>query len=197
MLKPILLGGAMLLAIPALAQTTGSGSAGSADQGSMGTTTNDHDPTQSGDQAMQGGGTGTIGSQVNGGTTSSSPGMGTGSTAQTDMHGCSQGASASAAGSANSGGARGTAASTCGTMQNGTMSGSQSASGTGTGMGTGTGSGTWSGSGTASAGTGTGSGTGMGTGSYTGTGGPYTGARSYPPCTRTRTDSCTQRGRRR
>jgi hypothetical protein len=189
MLKPILMAGAMLLAIPALAQTTGSGSAGTT-QDPVGTTSNDHDPTQSGDQAMPASGTGTIGTQVNGGTTSSSPGMGAGATAQTDMHGCSQGAAASAAGSANSGGTRGTAASTCGTMQHGAMTGSTTASGTGTGS--------WSGSGTASTGTGSGSAmtTGTGSASYTGTGGPYQGTRSYPPCTRTRTDNCRQRGGR-
>jgi hypothetical protein len=193
MLKPILIGGAMLLALPALAQTTGSGGTS---QDPVGTTTNDHDPTQSGDQAMTGAGTGTIGSQVNGGTTTSSPGMGAGATAQTNMHGCSQGAAASAARSANSGGTRGTAASTCGTMQHGAMTGS-----TATASGTGTGGGTWSGSGTAS-GTGTGSGTWSGSGTatggagYTGTGGPYQGTRSYPPCTRTRTDNCRQRGGR-
>jgi hypothetical protein len=163
MLKPVLLGGFLLLAIPALAQTTGSSS--STMQDPVGTTPNDHDPTRSGDRAIQGTGTGTIGSQVNGGTTRASAGMGAGATAQTDMHGCSQGASASAAGSANSGGARGTAASTCGTLQHGTMSGATTASGTGSGA-------------------------------YTGTGGPDQGARSYPPCTRTRTDHCRQRGGR-
>jgi hypothetical protein len=30
-----------------------------------------------------------------------------------------------------------------------------------------------------------------------GVGGPYAAAKTYPPCTRTRTDGCTQRGRRR
>ncbi|MFL6843329.1 MAG: hypothetical protein ACJ8ER_00420 [Allosphingosinicella sp.] len=166
MLKPVLLGGALLLAIPAFAQTTGS--AGTAAQDPVGTTTNDHDPTFSGDPATTATATGTIGTQVNGGTTSSSPGMGVGATAQTDMHGCSQGAAASSAGSANSGGARGTAASTCGTMQHGSA----------------TGSGTMTGSAS------------TGTESYTGTGGPDTGARTYPPCTRTRTDNCRQRGGR-
>jgi len=43
---------------------------------------------------------------------------------------------------------------------------------------------------------GTASGTTGSTGAYTGQGGPDTGMKSYPPCTRTRTDSCTQMGGR-
>ena len=66
MLKPLMLGGAMLLAIPALAQTTGSDSSV---QSGTSTTTNDHDPMME-DGTM---GTGTadanVSTQVNSGTT--------------------------------------------------------------------------------------------------------------------------------
>ena len=67
--------------------------------------------------------------------------------------------------------------------------GGTAAGGTGSG-GTTTG---WSGTGTATTGA-------TGTGAYTGTGGPLQAAGSYPPCSRTVTDSCIQtneRGRRR
>src|SRR4051794_12302838 len=82
MLKPLLFGSAMLLALPALAQTTSStgGGTGAGQTGSAtGTTTNDHDPTMSGDN-VQATGTSGMGSQVNGGTTSSSTGLRTGQT---------------------------------------------------------------------------------------------------------------------
>lgn len=157
MLKPLLFGTAMILALPALAQTTSStgGSTSAGQTGSAtGTTTNDHDPTMSDDNA-QATGTAGMGSQVNGGTTSLSTGMRTGQT----------GTGMSTSGTAG------------GTSDWGTGTGS-----TATGTGTGTASGSWS--------------TGA-SGSYAGRGGPEGGMKSYPPCTRTRTDSCTQRGRSR
>jgi hypothetical protein len=156
MLKPLLFGSAMILALPALAQTTNStgGSTSAGQSGSAtGTTTNDHDPTMSDDNAQATGTTG-MGSQVNGGTTTSSTGMRTGQTGT---------------GMSNSG-------TTGGTSDWGTGAGSAS-------TGTGTASGSWS-SGAS--------------GSYAGRGGPEGGMRAYPPCTRSRTDSCTQmRGRSR
>jgi hypothetical protein len=152
MLKTLLVGSAMLIALPALAQTTrttGSGTTSSP----IGTTTNDHDPTPTGDVGMQGTGASTVGTQVNGGTTMGSPGVRTGQTTQ-----------GSTTGTESDWGANGTTTS-------GSMTGSMSANGTST--------------------------TGAGA-AYTGRGGPMESARAYPPCTRTRTDSCTQmRGRRR
>ena len=72
MLKSILLGGAMLLAMPALAQTanTSTGQSGTA------TTTNDHDPTMEDSQTAAGTANATVSTQVNGGTTSASTGVG-------------------------------------------------------------------------------------------------------------------------
>jgi hypothetical protein len=72
MLKSIMVGTAMLVAIPALAQTAGSSSP-------TGTTTNDHDPMSEEDSMGQGSGTRPLAGQVNGGVTTSSPGMGTSS----------------------------------------------------------------------------------------------------------------------
>jgi hypothetical protein len=155
MLKSILMGGAMLLAIPAFAQSTGTNSGGSGTNASpTGTTTNDHDPMESGDQGMAGPAT-TTGSQVNGGVMSSSPGAG-----QAGMTGNStQGNSWSGTGT-------GTTGMTSGTTGSGTMESGTSAMGT------------------------------SGTGTMTGAGGPFQAARTYPLCTRTRTDSCRQRGGR-
>ncbi|TMJ12441.1 MAG: hypothetical protein E6G94_13870 [Alphaproteobacteria bacterium] len=70
MLKSIMVGTAMLVAIPALAQTQSS---------PTGTTTNDHDPMSEEDSMGQGSGTTPLAGQVNGGVTTSSPGMGTSS----------------------------------------------------------------------------------------------------------------------
>ena len=94
MIKKLLLGGTMLLAIPALAQTSGTTGSAAPQQGGTATTTNDHDPTQTPDDA------GTpatdapvLGTQVNGGVTSSSPGTGTstaGQSGQADHSGHAQ-----------------------------------------------------------------------------------------------------------
>jgi hypothetical protein len=180
MMKPILLGSALLFAIPALAQTTG-GTQGSG----TATTTSDHDPTMEADDAgVEGAATTT--SQVNGGIRSSTGNAGTaatqGSTGQ-DHSGMNHG-------SMNHGAAGQGTATTGGTMSGGTTRSS-------------TGSATMSGGNGGSMGTGsmgTGSMAGSGSGAYTGVGGPAQGAGSYPPCSRTRTDSCIQtneRGRRR
>jgi hypothetical protein len=71
MLKPILLGSAMLIAIPAIGQTT----AGTGGQATA-TTTNDHDPTM--DDAMAAEGTTSVSTQVNGGVNTPSTGVSTG-----------------------------------------------------------------------------------------------------------------------
>ena len=70
MVRTILLGGAMLLAIPALAQTTGDPT-GAAQSGTP-TTTNDHDPTM--DEAATDVNAG-VSTQVNSGTTTPTTGV--------------------------------------------------------------------------------------------------------------------------
>jgi hypothetical protein len=85
MLKPILLGSAMLIAIPAFAQTATSGSTGGE---ATATATNDHDPTM--DDAMAAEGTTSVSTQVDGGVNTASTGTPTGTsdaamTAQDDM----------------------------------------------------------------------------------------------------------------
>ncbi|HEV2866263.1 MAG TPA: hypothetical protein VGX37_07090 [Allosphingosinicella sp.] len=146
MLKTLLLAGATLLAIPALAQTSGSSQSPTTQSG-VPTTTNDHDPTETPADAGNPAGTSTFGSQVNGGVTSSSPGAGN-LEGQADQNGQSdqsgQMGQTSEAGQINNG-------------QQGMTA----------------------------------------TGSYQGTGGPAAGARDYPPCSRTVTDRCIQRERRR
>jgi hypothetical protein len=142
MVKTLLLAGATLLAIPALAQTSGPAQS-PATQSGIPTTTNDHDPTETPADAGNPAGTATFGSQVNGGVTSSSPGAGT------------------LEGQASPSGQMGQT----GEMDQPAMSGGQQ------GM--------------------------TGTTGYQGTGGPAPGARDYPPCSRTVTDRCTQRERRR
>jgi hypothetical protein len=178
MLKPLLLGAAMAIALPAIAQTTG-------------TMTPD----------MNKPGTGT---DMNAGTMAgqTSPGV----SDQANMGNCSQGAAASTARSANRRGARGTAASTCGTMQGSSTTtassdsdwGRTGATGSGTTAGT-----TTRGMGGSTAGTTGGTMTGSaggttnwngGTGSYTGQGGPLETGKTYPTCSRTITDNCMQRG---
>jgi hypothetical protein len=97
MLRSIMVGTAMLIAIPALAQTASS---------PTGTTTNDHDPMSEEDSMGQGSGTTPLAGQVNGGVTTSSPGMGTssGTTVMTGQAGlATQGSGAT--GTATSGGA--------------------------------------------------------------------------------------------
>ncbi|HEY0412818.1 MAG TPA: hypothetical protein VGD66_06745 [Allosphingosinicella sp.] len=169
MLKPLLLGSAMLFAIPALAQTTSS-SASTTNQTAVGSTSDGQDMTQS----------------------TADTGMRTGQTVQANAGACSQGASASAAGSANRRGARGSVASSCGTAQGGMSGMGQSGMGA-TAQGSTAGGSDWGSSGASGTASGTGT---MATGSYTGQGGPDAGTRSYPPCTRTRTDNCRQRGGR-
>ncbi|MGZ8306645.1 MAG: hypothetical protein ACXWU6_08620 [Allosphingosinicella sp.] len=128
MLKSILMGGAMLLAIPAFAQTTGSGNSGTTT--TTGTSADNSEPMEADDQGTTATGTATTG------THSGHTGTGT----------------------------MGTGTTGTGTMGTGTM-------GTGT-MGT------------------------TATGTTAGAGGPFQAVSSYPPCTRTRTDSCRQRGGR-
>jgi hypothetical protein len=207
MLKPILLGSALLLSIPALAQTTG----GTAGQGTA-TTTNDHDPTMEDDATAQGTANATVATQVNGGTTSASTNTGAGADAPGTMNdqpmqngtatshqGMNHGTAAQGT-TGHSGMNHGTASQgTTGHsgMNHGTAA-SQGATGhSGMNHGTAAGQGTMSGEG-AMSGQGTMSGqAGM---SASGAGGPFQAARDYPPCSRTVTDSCIQtyeRGRRR
>jgi hypothetical protein len=96
MLKPLLLGAAMAIALPAFAQTTGSSNLG---KPPMGTSTND----DRGNAGMSGG---ALGNQT-------SPGV----PDQSATADCSQGVAARTARSATRRGTRGTAASTCGRMQ--------------------------------------------------------------------------------
>lgn len=211
MLKPILLGSAMLLALPALAQTTnGTQSSGTA------TTTNDHDPTMEEDDATAEGAA-TVGTQANGGVRSSQTTTATDADAQgttgTMNHGTMNHGTMNHGTAAQAGTAQGTTGH--GNMNHGTMNhgaagqaGTTGQSGMNHGtMNPGTGTqgsaagGTMSG-GTAGGGTMSGwsGGTGNASGAYTGVGGPMQGARDYPPCSRTVTDSCIQlheRGRRR
>jgi hypothetical protein len=141
MLKSILLGGAMLLAIPALAQTTGT--TGVAQSGTA-TTTNDHDPTMDDSDTAAGNVNATVSTQVNGGTTSASTGVGV--STQTNSHqGMNHGAQGTMTHQGMNHGTQGTTTTTHQGMNHGTMSGQTGTTGT----------------------TGT-------TGAYTGVGGPYT-----------------------
>ncbi|HEY7808943.1 MAG TPA: hypothetical protein VIA98_01025 [Allosphingosinicella sp.] len=174
MLKPLLLGTAMLFALPALAQTSnGTQSSGTA------TTTNDHDPTmEEGNAAVQG--QTTVGTQANGGvrssqaTTTNGNAQGTAGTSHSGMnHGTMNQSTAGQAGTMSGGrssGAMSGDANAAGTMSGGTMSGGSMSGGTMSG-------GSMSGA--------------------SGVGGPLQAAGNYPPCTRTRTDSCIQTGARR
>ena len=72
MLRQFAIGGAMLVAIPALAQTAGS--TGQQTANPAPTTTNDHDPTETPADAGRPAAAPPIGSQVNGGVMSGSPG---------------------------------------------------------------------------------------------------------------------------
>jgi hypothetical protein len=83
MLRPILLGGFVLLAIPALAQTTDK-AGGSPVQSGTPTTTNDHDPTT--DDEAAGTINPTVSTQVNSGTTSAAAGVGVGTQGRTTTH---------------------------------------------------------------------------------------------------------------
>ena len=67
MLKQILLGSAMLMAIPAIAQTTGQ-------TGAQTTTTQDHDPTMDDDATTNADSDGTVSTQVNGGVNTTTTG---------------------------------------------------------------------------------------------------------------------------
>ena len=169
MLKPLLLGTAMLFALPALAQTSngtqGSGTA---------TTTNDHDPTMEEGNATAHG-QATVGTQANGGvrssqtTTNNGNAQGTAGTSHSGMsHGTMNQSTAGQAGTMSGGrssGAMSGDANAAGTMSGNTMSG-----------------GTMSGGSMSAA---------------SGVGGPLQAAGDYPPCSRTRTDSCIQTGARR
>jgi hypothetical protein len=169
MLKTILLGGAMLLAIPALAQTTGT--AGSQDSGTA-TTTNDHDPTVEEDDVVEGTTT-TVTTQVDGGVNSSA-GVATAADQPGTMNDKPMHDGVATSHSDTGAGRTAEGATSHGTMNHGTAT-----------------TGTATSHGTMNHGTATGT---------TGVGGPYTAAKSYPPCSRTVTDSCIQtyeRGRRR
>jgi hypothetical protein len=152
MLKPILMAGAMLFAIPALAQSTGTQSSGTP------TTTNDHDPTMEEDDATAEGAA-TVGTQANGGIISSQTSTGADSNAQ------------GTTGTNHQGMNHGTTGQT-GTTTGGTMTGGAS----GGAMSGGTPGGAMSGG--------------------TMSGGAMQGAQSYPPCSRTVTDSCIQTNER-
>ncbi|HEX8578517.1 MAG TPA: hypothetical protein VF655_02845 [Allosphingosinicella sp.] len=180
MLRPLFLGTAMLFALPALAQTSnGTQSSGTA------TTTNDHDPTmEEGSATAQG--QVTVGTQANGGvrssqtTTTNGNAQGTAGTSHSGMnHGTMNQSTAGQAGTMSGGrssGAMSGDANAAGTMSGGSMSGGGTMSG-----------GSMSG-GTMSGGSMSGA---------SGVGGPLQAAGDYPPCTRTRTDSCIQTGARR
>ena len=153
MLKPILMASAMLLAIPALAQTTNS-----AQSSGTPTTTNDHDPTMEEDDAKAEGAA-TVGTQANGGVRSSQTTTATDANAQGTTGTNHQGMNH---GTMNHGAAGQTGTTTGGTMSGGTSGGTMSSGGM--------------------------------------SGGAMGRAQSYPPCSRTVTDSCVQtneRGRRR
>ena len=77
MIRPIILGGAMLIAVPALAQSAGQPSQ-PASQAGVPTTTNDHDPAEKPADAGRPAAAPNFGSQVNGGIRSGSPGAGPG-----------------------------------------------------------------------------------------------------------------------
>lgn len=174
MIKKLLLGGTMLLAIPALAQTSGTTGGAGTQQGGTATTTNDHDPTQTpADAGTPSTDAPVLGTQVNGGVTSSSPGMGTATAGQSGQ--VDHSAHARQMGQGNQ------------TGQAGQMGqGSQMEQGGLTDRG---GSMTQSGqSGTTQQGVSDATG-------FQGAGGPA--MREYPPCSRTVTDSCIQRERRR
>jgi len=129
MLKTILLGSALLFAIPALAQTNGTQDSGTA------TTTNDHDPTMEDDGAAEGTTNAGVSTQVNGGMTSSSTGTGTGAAAtQAESH------DAINHGNMDHGTAAGTTSGgtmSAGTMSGGTMSGANGAQSGGASAGAG------------------------------------------------------------
>jgi hypothetical protein len=188
MLKPILLGSALLLSIPALAQTTG-GTAGTQGSGTA-TTTNDHDPTMEDDGTAEGTANATVSTQVNGGTTSASTTAGTGAGTGADQPGTMNDQPMQ----------NGTATSHQG-MDHGTATTQGTTGHQGMNHGTATTQGT---TGQGAAGhTGMDHGTATTQGSMstqTGMGGPDQAARNYPPCSRTVTDSCIQtyeRGRAR
>jgi hypothetical protein len=148
MLKTILLGGALVLALPAFAQSPASH--GTVNTGSVGTT--GHDPLQTADDATV--------------QTNATPS--TDAQARGDVSGTSLGQRASLAAPTG----------TC--LRNGRAGRmSKACSPPNAGM-----------TGTASTG-------GASASSYTGMGGPDTGTRSYPACSRTVTDNCTQTGRQR
>lgn len=154
MLKALLLGGALVLAMPAFAQSPASH--GPVNTGTVGTT--GHDPLQTADDATL--------------QTNATPS--TAVEARGDVSGTSLGQRASLAAPTATclrHGRQGRMSKACSTTNAGMTGTASTAAGAG-----------WS-NGAAS--------------SYTGMGGPDTGARAYPACSRTVTDSCTQTGRRR
>ena len=86
MLKNLLLGGAMLIAVPALAQTAGQTATHGKHQGTA-TTTNDHDPTVEDQDAARGNAQATVSTQVNGGVNTPAAGVPAGTAAPPDMTG--------------------------------------------------------------------------------------------------------------
>jgi hypothetical protein len=190
MLKPILLGSALLLSIPALAQTTGSTGNTGQNSGTP-TTTNDHDPTMEDD--AEGTTNATVGTQVNGGVTSSSTGA-QGTTGSTGNH---SGMNHGTTGQGTTGSTGNHSGMNHGTTGQGSTTGA-TRSGTATGI---TRSGSTTGgtmSGGMSSGGGMSGGQGMSGSSAMAGGGMQAG--NYPPCSRTVTDQCIQtneRGRRR
>ncbi|MEA3001922.1 MAG: hypothetical protein QOH81_710 [Sphingomonadales bacterium] len=167
MLKTILLGSALVLAMPAFAQSPASH--GPVNTGSVGTT--GHDPLQTADDATV--------------QTNATPS--TDVQARGDVSGTSLGQRASLAaptGTCLRNGRPGRMSKACSTPNTG-MTGNVGMTGN-AGM-----------TGTASAAAGAGWTGGASASSYTGMGGPDTGTRSYPVCSRTVTDNCTQTGRQR
>jgi hypothetical protein len=151
MLKTILLGGALVVASPILAQTPATHGPVRADTAARGA----HDPLQTGDDAtIQATSTPATDAAARGESSGTSPGIRAGLATPTDN--CTLGASRSRH-------ARGRCART--------DAGAVAANATGAMSGTGSMS------------------------AYTGMGGPDTGTRAYPRCSRTVTDNCTQSGR--